>query len=81
MRRSCTISAQDRHDLDKELTFRVEQTPLGEQGETLRTISLNGNVEVARAAFQAAVRCHPRERWFLLWGAYIVARYQPEGAT
>jgi hypothetical protein len=67
------------HDLDKELTFRVEQTAHGEHGETLRTISLNGNAEVARAAFDAAVRCYPRARWLLLWGAYIVRRYEPEG--
>jgi hypothetical protein len=46
------------HGLDKELTFRVQQTAFGEYGETLRTISLNGNVEVARGAFQAAVRCY-----------------------
>jgi hypothetical protein len=66
------------HGLDKELSFRVQQTALGEYGETLRTISLNGNAEVARAAFQAAVRCYPHERWRLLWGAYIVEKYEPE---
>jgi hypothetical protein len=65
------------HGLDKELTFRVQQTTRGEYGETLRTISLNGNAEVARAAFQAAVRCYPRERWLLLWGAYVVEKYEP----
>ena len=65
------------HGLDKELTFRVQQTALSEGGETLRTISLNGNKAVARAAFDAAVRCYPRERWLLLWGAYIVEKYEP----
>jgi hypothetical protein len=65
------------HDLDEELTFRVQQTAHGEYGETLRTISLNGNAEVARAAFRAAVRCYPRERWLLLWGAYVVEKYEP----
>ena len=34
----------------------------------------------ARAAFQAAVRCYPRERWRLLWGAYIVEKYEPANA-
>ncbi len=68
------------HDLDKELSFRVQQTTLGDQGETLRTISLNGNAEIARAAFQAAVRCYPRQRWLLLWGSYIVEKYEPKAA-
>ena len=66
------------HGLDKELSFPVQQTAHGEYGETLRIISLNGNAEVARAAFQAAVRCYPRERWLLLWGAYIVEKYEPK---
>jgi hypothetical protein len=30
--------------LDKELTFRVEQTAHDEHGETLRTISLKGGL-------------------------------------
>jgi hypothetical protein len=68
------------HGFDKELTFRVQQTAIGEYGETLRTISLNGNAEVARAAFNAAVRCYPGQRWLLLWGSYIVEKYEPEGA-
>jgi hypothetical protein len=66
------------HGLDKELSFRVQQTAHGEYGETLRTISLNGNAEVARAAFQAAVRSYPHARWLLLWGAYIVEKYEPK---
>ena len=66
------------HGLDKELSFRVQQTAHGEYGETLRTISLNGNADVARAAFQAAVRCYPHERWLLLWGSYIVEKYEPK---
>jgi hypothetical protein len=34
--------------------------------------------EVARAAFKAAVRCYPNARWLLLWGAYIVEKYEPK---
>jgi len=33
--------------LDKDFSFRVQQTALGEYGEALRTTSLNGNAEVA----------------------------------
>src|ERR1700682_619773 len=69
------------HGLDKDLTFRVQQTAFGEYGETLRTISLNGTLEVGRAAFRAAVRCYPRQRWLLLWGAYIVEKYEPEAGA
>jgi hypothetical protein len=47
--------------LDKDLTFRVQQHAAGEHGEVLRTISLNGKAEVARAAFNAAVKCYPND--------------------
>jgi hypothetical protein len=33
---------------------------------------------VARAAFEAAVRCYPKEKWLLLWGSYVVEKYDPE---
>jgi hypothetical protein len=52
-------------DVDKELQFKVEQRAAGEDGEILRTISLNGNVEVGRAEFDAAVKCYPKEKWVL----------------
>jgi hypothetical protein len=42
------------HGLDKELTFRVQQTAIGEYGETLRTISLNGNAEVVLRSARCA---------------------------
>jgi hypothetical protein len=42
----------------------------------LRTISLNGNADVARAAFAAAVRCYPHARWLLPWQSYIVEKYE-----
>ena len=61
-------------DVEKELTFRVQQRAFGEYGETIRTISLNGN----NAAFDAAVRCYPNQRWLLLWGSYIVKKHEPE---
>jgi hypothetical protein len=65
------------HGPDKELAFRVQQTAQGEYGEAVRTISLNGNAEVARAAFEAAVRCYPKEKWLLLLGSYVVDKYEP----
>jgi hypothetical protein len=65
-------------DVDKDLTFRVQQQAFGEYGETIRTISLNGNKDVAHAAFDAAVRCYPNQRWLLLWGSYIVKKHEPE---
>jgi hypothetical protein len=74
------VANPDVHGLDAELSFRVQQKAFGEYGETLRTISLNGNAEIARAAFQAAVRSYPRERWLLLWGSYIVEKYEPKAA-
>lgn len=62
------------HGLDKELTFRVKECDTADvaYSEELRAIPLNGNIEVARGAFSAAVRCYPTRRWLLLWGSYIV---------
>ena len=67
------------HGLDKELTFRVKEVDTADVAfpEELRAISLNGNIEVARGAFEAAVRCYPQRRWMLLWGSYIVENYVP----
>jgi len=62
----------------RSLASGCSRPPQGEYGETLRIISLNGNAEIARPAFQAAVRCHPGERWLLLWGSYIVEKYEPK---
>ena len=56
----------------------MQQKAFGEYGETLRTISLNGNLEVGRAAFRAAVQCYPNVPWLLLWGAYVVERHEPK---
>jgi hypothetical protein len=51
----------------KRLTFRVQRTAHGELGETLRTTSLNGNAEIARVAFEAAVRCVATVMGLLCW--------------
>jgi HK97 family phage major capsid protein len=40
------------HDLDKDLTFRVEQLGPGYDGETLRAMSLTESINLARAAFE-----------------------------
>jgi hypothetical protein len=63
--------------LDKDFSFRVQQTAVGEYGEALRTISLNGNADVTRAAFQAAVKCYPDQKWLLLWRSSVVEKYEP----
>jgi hypothetical protein len=41
----------------------VQQQAFGEYGETIRTISLNGNRDVAHAAFDPAVKCYPSMRF------------------
>jgi hypothetical protein len=71
------VARPDVPGMDKDFSFRVQQTAHGEYGEALRTISLNGNAEVARAAFGAAVRCYPDQKWLLLWRAYVVEKYEP----
>ena len=50
-----SVSNPNAPDLAKELPFKVRQF-VGHSEELLRTVSLNGNIELARAAFEAAKR-------------------------
>jgi len=67
------------HSLDKDMGFRVEQLGPGHYGEPWRAMSLNASIVTARAAFFAAVKHYPNQRWILKWGAQIVERYDPPG--
>ena len=71
-----SISSSNTPDVAKELTFRVEGYVAGTRNR-FRTISLNGNIEVARAAYEATVKLFPNDRWLLLWGAYVVEDSKP----
>jgi hypothetical protein len=42
-----------------------------------RLIAVSNNFLVARAAYEAAVKYNPRERWLLRDGIRVVERYQP----
>jgi hypothetical protein len=65
-------------DIEANLSFRIEQhAPGPHYGECLRVISVNGNLSVAHAAFQAAVREFPNDIWMLVWGMQIIRRYEP----
>jgi hypothetical protein len=64
--------------LDGELTFRVQQHAAGEYGEQSAHHPPQRQRPLARAAFDAAVRCYPDECWFLLWGSHVVAKYAPD---
>ena len=63
-------------ELAKDLPFKVRSFAPGSQ-EALRTISLNGNIEIARAAFDAARKLYPNDRWVLLWGSWVVDDTMP----
>jgi hypothetical protein len=52
--------------LDKDFSFRVQQTALGEYGEALPTISLNGNAEVATGRGKGRPEGRPVSRITLL---------------
>jgi hypothetical protein len=63
-KRPCSVAKlQLRGGLDKDLTFRVEQLGPGYYGETLRAMSLNGSINLGRAAFGAAMKHYPNQRW------------------
>jgi hypothetical protein len=66
-----SVSSSNTPDVAKDLPFKVRQF-VGKSDEVLRTLSLNGNIELARAAFEAARRIYPKDRLVLLWGAYVV---------
>ena len=71
-----SVSISNTPDAGKELPFRVRPF-IEESDELLRTLSLNGNMEVARAAFEAAKRIYPKDRLVLLWGTWIVEDTSP----
>ena len=71
-----SISNPNAPELAKELPFKVSAFTPGSQ-DMLRTISLNGNMEVARAAFEAAKKLYPGDRWVLLWGSWVVEDTMP----
>ena len=66
-----SISNTNAPDIGKDFPFRVRQFA-GQSDELLRTLSLNGNIELARAAFETAKRIYPKDRLVLLWGNWIV---------
>lgn len=71
-----SISSSNTPDVAKELTFRVEGYLNGTR-EHFRTISLNGNAEVARAAYETTKKLFPNDRWLLIWGGYVMEDSKP----
>jgi len=72
------ISDPNIFDIEAKLSFRIQQhAPGPHYGECLRVISVNGNLMVAHAAFQAAVREFPKDIWMLTQGMQIIRRYDP----
>lgn len=74
-----SVSSSNTPDAAKEFPFRVRQH-IGKTDEILRTVSLNGNMELARAAFEAAKKLYPNDRLVLLWAAFVVEDTAPPDA-
>jgi hypothetical protein len=55
--------------------FKVEQWDKTED-HVLWLIAVSNNFLVARAAYEAAVKYNPRERWLLRDGIRVVERYE-----
>lgn len=55
------------HEVANELSIKVRQF-IGKSDGLLSTLSLNGNIELARGAFEIAKRIYPNDRLVLLWG-------------
>ena len=58
--------------------FKVEQWDKSED-HVLWLIAVSNNFLIARAAYEAAVKYNPRERWLLRDGIRVVERYEPHG--
>ena len=71
-----SVSSSNTPDIAKELPFKVKGF-VGKSDEPLRTLSLNGNIDIARAAFEAAKKIYPTDRWVLLWGSWVVEDSMP----
>ena len=71
-----SISSSNTPDVAAELTFRVEGF-IGRSSMPMRTMSLNGNITVARAAYEATLKLYPNDRWILTWGGVVVADSMP----
>jgi hypothetical protein len=56
--------------------FKVEQWDKTED-HVVWLIAISNNFLVARAAYEAAVKYNPKERWLLRDGIRVVKRYQP----
>jgi hypothetical protein len=69
-----SVSNPNVQDVAKELPFKVRQFA---GDELLRTLSLNGNIELARGAFEVAKKIYPNDRLVLLWGNWVVEDTNP----
>ena len=71
-----SVSSPNAPEVAKELPFKVRQF-IGHSDRLLRTVSLNGNIDLARAAFEAAKKIYPEDRFVLLWGSWVIEDSMP----
>jgi hypothetical protein len=64
------------HGPERSYQFKVEQWDKTED-HVIWLIAVSNNFLVARAAYDAAVKYNPRERWLLRDGIRVIERYQP----
>ena len=64
-------------DFQKELAGRLHAVPPGMYASPLRLMAATADIKVSHAAFEAAVRLFPNERWVLTWCEKIVREWEP----
>lgn len=62
---------------ERSYQFKVEQWDKSED-HVIWLIAVSNNFLVAQAAYEAAVKFNPRERWLLRDGIRVVERYEPK---
>jgi hypothetical protein len=64
------------HGPERSYQFKVEQWDKTED-HVIWLIAVSNNFLVARAAYDAAVKYNPRERWLLRDSIRVIERYEP----
>jgi hypothetical protein len=76
-RLNASVANPNLPDVENSLTFRVEKWDRHDQHVTW-LVSLNSTVTVALAAYEAAVRMYPDDRWTLRQGIHVIRQHVPE---
>jgi hypothetical protein len=68
------LAAPDLHDIPLDLPYRIE---MWDAANIRFVVSANRSVALAHAAFDAAIKAHPDQRWTLRQGILVIREHKP----